>query len=119
VPLAAPVRIVNTQTGNGGRYGPLSPGATMAMQGTGIFDVPSAATALMTDVLAAPVSGGSYFTVYPGGTRPGVSTVAFSAGRAVSNAAMIGLNVSGGTAKIFNASGSVNAYLDLFGYFLP
>lgn len=116
VPLPAPVRIYNTQTGNGGHFGPLGPAETVTVQGTKVFDVPDSAIALVTGVQAAPISGGSYFTLYDTPARPSVSALAFSAGRLVSNLGVVNLGASG-QSSLFNASGSVNAYLDLFGYF--
>lgn len=117
VPLPSPVRVVSTLTGNGLRRGTL--GATTAtMQGSKIFDVAYGATALASTVWALPASGGNYMTLYPNAVRPPqIATMAFSAGRNVSNAVMGGLDAAGQT-KIENASGTVNVAIDLSGYFI-
>ncbi|MBN9621048.1 MAG: S8 family serine peptidase [Actinobacteria bacterium] len=117
VPLPAPVRIYNTQTGNGGHFGPIGSAQTVTVQGAKVFDVPDSAVSLVTGVQAASVSGGSYVTLYDTPTRPAVSAVNLSSGRLVSNLDFINLSAEG-QSSLYNASGSVNAYLDLFGYFI-
>jgi Subtilase family len=113
-----PVRIVDSRTGNGGRHAPLGQAATMIVQGGNIFDVPYAATALFSDVVAVPKTGSSFLAVYPGTTRPAAfSTVNFTAPRIVPNAAIANLT-SSGTATIYNNAGSSDVVVDLFGYFI-
>lgn len=116
VPLASPVRVVDTRKGNGGQLGPLGAGGTLSLQGAGIFDVPYSATAVLADVVATAPTATSFITVYPGTTRPNISTVNFTSGRTVSNADVA--NLSSGTANIFNAGGNVQVIVDLFGYFV-
>lgn len=116
VTLPSPVRIVDTRNGNGGQHGALGAQATMTLQGAGIFDVPYSAVGLMTGVVATGATAGSFLTIYTGATRPNVSTLNFTAGRVVPDAAVI--NLSSGTATIFNSGGSVQAVVDLFGYFV-
>src|SRR5262249_31974272 len=116
VTLPSPVRIVDTRNGNGGRHGALGARGTMTLQGAGIFDVPYPAVALLTGVAATASTAGSFLTIYPGATRPNVSTVNFTAKRVVPNAAVI--NLSSGTATIYNDQGSVQTVVDLFGYFV-
>jgi hypothetical protein len=116
VTLPSPVRIVDTRNGNGGRHGALGVQDTMTLQGAGIFDVPYSAVALMTGVVATASTTGSFLTIYAGATRPNVSTVNFTANRVVPNAAVI--NLSSGTATIYNDQGSVQTVVDLFGYFV-
>jgi Subtilase family len=117
VPVASPVRVIDTRTGNGGRLGSLGAGGTMSYQGRGIFDVPYSATAVFADIVATAGTATSFITVWPGGTRPNVSTVNFSSGRTVSNADVVNLS-SPGTATIFNSAGSAHVVVDLFGYFV-
>jgi Subtilase family len=117
VPVASPVRVIDTRTGNGGRLGSLGAGGTMSYQGRGIFDVPYSATAVFADIVATAGTASSFITVWPGGTRPNVSTVNFSSGRTVSNADVVNLS-SPGTATILNSAGSAHVVVDLFGYFV-
>lgn len=121
VPLPSPTRIVDTRTGNGGRHLPLGPdgaaNATETAQGSGIAGVPDAATALMTGVVGLPLTQASFLALYPGSNRPNVSSVNFTLGRTVSNAALANLT-SAGTVTIYNNAGNTNAVVDLFGYFI-
>jgi hypothetical protein len=116
VPMPSPVRIVDTRTGNGGRLGGLGAGGIMPLQGAGIFDVPYQATAVLTNFVATGATTGSFLATYPGSARPKVSTLNFTAGRTVPNAAVV--NLSSGKATIFNSVGSVQVVTDLFGYFI-
>jgi hypothetical protein len=117
--LPSPVRIADTRTGNGGRYSPL-PGsgskATLTLDVAGVGQVPLAASAVWVGVIAVPTSIG-YLTVYPAGqAKPVASTVDFTSGRAIANAAVTGLQ--SGDCSITESGGATNAVADLFGYFL-
>jgi hypothetical protein len=117
VPLPTPVRIASTSTGSGLPHAPLGV-TTASVSAAGRFNVPHGATASMSTLWALPVSGGSYMTMYPDATRPPqIATLAFSAGRNVSNGVAGGLNAAGQT-KIENANGSANVAIDLSGYFI-
>jgi subtilisin family serine protease len=123
VPLT-PVRIVDTSSGNGGRYGPLGAAGTMTVTGSGIDQVPYPAAALMVGVLPVPSAStpDSYLTIYPSSPRPGTSSVAFSGGRLVSNGVIMNLaagqNSLAETSQVYNSAGTVDIIMDLFGYFL-
>ena len=78
----------------------------------------------MTGVVEASTTTGAYLTAFPGTTRPSgsVSTVNFSPGRVVANAAVIGTPTSGAAAHqfgLYNNAGTTHAVVDLFGYFAP
>ena len=68
VPLT-PVRIVDTRYGNGGRHAPLGGAGTMTVTGSGIFDVPYPAAAVMVGVVPvpSPSTPEDYLTIYPSG----------------------------------------------------
>ena len=117
IALPAPVRISDTRSGNGGHLGVLGPHGTEALQGGGIFDVPYSASALLTNVTATAGTAGTFLTVYPGPTRPFVGTLNVTARRTVPNAAVVNLTASG-AATVYNDQGSVQAIVDLFGYFV-
>jgi subtilisin family serine protease len=123
VPLT-PVRIVDTRYGNGGRFAPLGAAATMTVTGSGIFDVPYPAAALMVGVVPVPSAStpDDFLTIYPSGARPNTSSVNFSGGRLVPNGVIMTLATapSNGpeTSQVYNAAGSVDIVLDLLGYFL-
>ncbi len=123
VPLT-PVRIVDTRYGNGGRFAPLGAAGTMTVTGSGIFDVPYPAAALMVGVVPVPSAStpNDFLTIYPSGARPNTSSVNFSGGRLVPNGVIMNLATapSNGpeTSQVYNAAGSVDVVLDLLGYFL-
>jgi hypothetical protein len=116
--LPSPVRIADTRTGNGGRYGALAgsgPNATLTLDVAGVGEVPLSASAVWVGVIAVPTSTG-YLTVYPAGqAKPLASTVDFTSGRAIANAAVSGLG--SGDFSITESGGATHAVADLFGYF--
>jgi Subtilase family len=115
VPLPAPVRIVDTRSGNGGVHSPLG---VETVYGAGINGVPFAATALLAGLVAVAHSGRSLFTVYPATQgNPGTSNLNFTAGRVVPNAVV--MNLGGRSGVIANRTGAADAVMDLFGYFEP
>jgi len=118
VPLASPVRVVDTRYGNGGIKAPLGAHGTIAETDAGLFDVPYTATALLIDVISVGPTATSWFQVYPGSSKPAsrTSTLNFTAGRVVSNAAITGLTAR--TFGAYNDAGSAHAVVDLFGYFV-
>jgi hypothetical protein len=116
VPLPAPVRMVDTRNGNGGRLGSLGTATTMSLFGSGVGEIPHSATALLTGVVAVSNTTQGYFTIYPGGaSKPGTSSLNFSGQRTVANAAIAGLG--GQSVNIYNYVASANAVVDVFGYF--
>ncbi|MCU1655522.1 MAG: hypothetical protein JWO57_178 [Pseudonocardiales bacterium] len=121
VALPAPVRIVDTRTNNGGsgaEPAPLQPDSSASFRGDGLFAVPYAATALLTGIVDVNATRGGYFTLFPGLTRPAApaSTLNFTTGRVVSNAAIVDL--SSDQFGLYNNLGNTDAAVDLFGYFV-
>jgi hypothetical protein len=92
-------------------------GKSIAVQVTGIDSIPSSATAVVGNLTATGSTGGGYLTVYAGSTAPTTSDVNFSAGTTNANMVISGLN-SSGQVNIANGGGqSVNALLDVSGWF--
>ena len=109
-----PVRVLDTRlTGV-----TLSGGATLAVPMAGVDGIASNATAVVTNVTAANTTAASFFTVYPGGTRPTSSDVNWMAGQVVSNLTLATLS-STGSISIYNHAGSTAVIVDAFGYFIP
>ena len=116
VALPSPVRIIDTRTGNGGRNGAIGQSTTQLYNGSGVGEIPYAATALMGGVTAVANGATTYVIVYPAsGTRPVVSTVNVTAGRVVANAAAI--NLSARNFDVYNNASSMSVVVDVFGYF--
>jgi hypothetical protein len=125
VAMPSPVRIVDTRTGNGGTGNGGTPkavgaGRSITVVGAGLGDVPRAATALFTSVVDASATSTGYLTAFQGATKPAgaASTLDFTAGRIVPNAAIIGVSGSPPMFGVFNSYGSTNIAVDLFGYFI-
>lgn len=110
----SPVRVLDTrQTGQR-----LGPQATLGQQIAGVDGISASATAVVTTITASGTTANSYFTVYPGGTRPTVSDVNWRAGQIAANLTLATLGPTGGLA-VYNNSGNANLIVDVLGYFTP
>lgn len=107
-----PVRVLDTRA-NGETLGA---GATLTLQLGGVAGIPSNASAVVTNVTATDTTASSYFTVYPGGTRPLASDLNWVAGETIPNLTVATLSSSGAT-TIYNHSGSADVIVDTSGYF--
>ncbi|MFP5489253.1 MAG: hypothetical protein ACLGHQ_13215, partial [Acidimicrobiia bacterium] len=134
VALDAPCRLVDTRPA--GNVGPkdttLVAGESNAYEiqvtgGSGRcvdeLEVPAGATGVALNVTSvprsAPVTGRSYFTVYPAdAARPGTSNLNFLADDPpVPNKVDVGLSPDG-RIKIFNNEGEADVVVDVFGYYV-
>ena len=83
----------------------------MTVTGSGIFDVPYPAAAVMVGVVPVPSASTpeDYLTIYPSSPRPNTSSVNFSGGRLVPNGVIMNLAAapSNGpeTSQVYNAAG--------------
>lgn len=109
-----PVRVLDTRVSGG----TLGPNGTYTQQLAGIDGISATATSVVTNVTAANTTASSYFTVYPGGTRPTASDVNWTAGEVVPNLTVATLSSSGST-TVYNHAGSADLIIDAFGYFSP
>lgn len=134
ITLDAPCRIVDTRvdTNVGPKDTVLAAGEGNAYEiqitgdsgnCTGDLAVPDGATGVALNVTAiprsAPVTGRSYFTVYPADApRPQTSNLNFLADEPpVPNKVDVGLS-SDGRIKIFNFEGEADVAVDVFGYYI-
>ena len=92
-------------------------GNSITIQVTGEANIPADATAVVGNLTAVDSTGGGYLTVYSSGTAPTTSDVNFGIGITDANMVIGGLT-SSGTVNIANGGGqSVNALLDVSGWF--
>ena len=112
VPIT-PVRLLDTRISGS----PLGPGQTLTQTVAGQDGIAAGATAVVSNVTATDTTQASYFTVYPGGSRPVASDVNWAAGQTVPNLTIATLG-SGGATSIYNHAGSADAIMDAFGYFV-
>lgn len=115
VSLSSPVRALDTRSGSGV---PFNPGATRNLSFTAA-GVPSDATMVAVNITAVSPTATGYLSAYPaGGSTPNVSSVNFTAGTTVANAAFVRLGANG-EITILNSAGSTHVLVDVIGYSSP
>jgi hypothetical protein len=133
VTLPAPVRVINTSTGEGGITGPLVPGSTVhtssAVAGTN--GIPVGANALVANLAVSGVGGAllngyGVMTIFPAGeATPATANINAGAGCfALSNTVTAGLGTGADAGKVsivWGGGGPVpnaQAYLDVIAYII-
>ncbi|HUY09271.1 MAG TPA: G1 family glutamic endopeptidase [Candidatus Dormibacteraeota bacterium] len=111
----SPVRVLDTRT----TAQTLGTGSVLVQTAAGLDGIPTNATAVVTNVTATNTTAASYFTVYPGGTRPLASDLNWGVGQTVANLTVAGLSSSSGAISVYNSAGSSDLIIDVFGYFVP
>lgn len=107
-----PYRLADTRTAGGVR---LVPNTVRRIQVTGTGKVPSGTTAVSTNVTAVAPDGAGFIAAYSCTPDvPTVSTVNFSAGAVVANAAIVALDSAGGLCLSANVAADV--VIDVNGY---
>ncbi len=112
----APTRLVDTRSGIGAPLAPIGPGATLrALIGNGA-PIPPSAKAVIVNITTVNSTAGGFITAWPSGaTMPLASTLNPQPGSAVPNQAYLLLG-TGASIDIFNAAGSSDVIVDVFGY---
>ena len=115
VPVS-PQRLVDSRDGTGGVLGQLGAGTHVAPTLATGAPVPGNAGAVVVNVTSVNSSLQSYVTAYPTGVeRPTASTMNPRPGVPVPNQAYLKLG-GAGRLDVFNASGSTDVIIDVFGY---
>ncbi|HLY34272.1 MAG TPA: hypothetical protein VKQ07_07050 [Jatrophihabitantaceae bacterium] len=117
----SPQRILNTTTGlgQGGHAAAVPARGIITLQVTGTGGVPtSAVAAAVVNLLAYQPGASGYITVWPGGTRPGVSSLTFQAGQQMSNLMLARLSSTGSVSLYNGSNATVQLFADVFGYVL-
>ena len=115
-PLAR-TRIMDTQTGLGGKTGKLGAAASMKLQVTGVGGIPAGASAVVLNLRGVAPTATSAVTAWTTGlSRPGASVLRLVAGRTSSNLITIKPNASG-QISLYNKTGSTHLIADVVGYF--
>ena len=113
-----PQRVVDTRIALGG-FGRMGEGDTHAMAMTTGAPVPASAQAVVVNVTSVDSTLPGYVTVWPFGVdRPLASTLNPRPGFAVPNQAYLRTG-TGGQLNAFNANGSTELIVDVFGYIVP
>ena len=115
VPVA-PKRIIDTRSGVGGPAAQVGPGGVLAMAVANASPVPPSAKAVIVNITTVNSTSGGFITVWPTGAgQPLASTLNPRPGSPVPNQAYLRLG-SGGSLNAFNAAGSTDIIVDVFGY---
>lgn len=116
-PLASPTRILDTRTTVGGHHAQLGPGQTATVT---VPNLPADATAVAINLTGTSVKQTTFLASYPGGSPwPGTSNVNLTT---VDSTAAVFAAVTLGpsdTITVRNQAGSVDAIVDLLGYYAP
>ena len=115
VPVA-PQRLIDTRDGTGGPAGGVGSAETQTLPVANANPVPAGAKAVIVNVTSVNSSMPSYITVWPTSSlQPLASTLNPRPGAAVPNQAYLRVG-SGGALDAFNAHGSTDIIVDVFGY---
>ncbi|MFJ5883934.1 PKD domain-containing protein [Kitasatospora cineracea] len=118
VPLAQPVRTLDTRTGTGAPKGKIGPGGSLKLKVTGTAGVPAdgTVTAVLVNLTSTGSTEDSHVIAYGGGARPNTSNLNTVAGRDVGNTAMVPV-AADGTVTLYNHSGRTDLIADVQGYY--
>jgi hypothetical protein len=118
--VIGPSRICDTRAGMGTECSgdSLTPGGVLPVQVTGVGGVPgSGPVAVVANLTAVSGTSMTYFTLYPaGGTTPNASDLNVDAQQNLPNLAITELS-SGGALDLYNSLGTIDAILDVEGWF--
>ena len=121
VPLAAPVRLMDTRAGEptvdgqAAGQGAVAGGTVRELQVAGRGGIPADATSAVLNVTAVGGGSAGFLTVFPcGGTRPTASNLNWIAGQITPNAVVTKLG-TGGTVCVF-AQTTVDVVVDISGH---
>jgi hypothetical protein len=86
---AAPQRLLDTRDGTGGQFGKVQAGTAIAVH------APFGAQAVAVNITVTNPEGPGFITAWPGGPRPTVSSVNYSADQTVPNFAIVPVGADG------------------------
>ncbi|HMC72247.1 MAG TPA: hypothetical protein VKJ07_24020, partial [Mycobacteriales bacterium] len=110
-----PARILDTRTAGSG--GPLGANSTRKVQITGAGGVPgSHVSGVVVNLTGVAPSDGTYLTMFPSGSPPTASNINLQPGEVRPNLVMVPV-ASDGSVELYNAQGSIDAVVDVAGYF--
>ena len=125
----APTRICDTRAGSGTECAgkPLTANSAELIRVAGVLNLPATGGSTLPVAVVANLTGvagsaSTYFTLYPSddAQRPLASDLNPGAGKAIANLAIVALATTGGSTgdiDLYNAVGSINAILDVAGWF--
>src|SRR5215468_6582201 len=115
-----PCRIADTRgNGFGGAFGPppLVPGAPRGFTMWSQCGIPTSAAAVSLNLTVTNTQGPGFLSVYPqGGAIPPASTLNFTAGQTVANAAVVPIGTGGAITAVAGVSGT-DLIIDVNGFY--
>jgi hypothetical protein len=117
----APVRVLDTRDGTGGRLGRLGPGEVLDLQlaGAGGLGGDAGAGGAVMNVTVTNASAPSYLTLYPSGqAQPNASNLNFGPDQQVANLAQVAIGARG-RVSVYNNQGYADVIMDLNGFYTP
>ncbi|MDQ2826510.1 MAG: hypothetical protein M3Y04_06090, partial [Actinomycetota bacterium] len=114
----APVRDLDTRTGDGGTSGRVGPDSAIDLAVAGVNGAPASISAIVVNLTVTDDAGPeSFLTVYPAGSgRPVASNLNFVAGVTRANLVTVPVG-AGGKVTIYNHVGNVHVVADVEGWF--
>ncbi|MBK9963612.1 MAG: hypothetical protein IPP07_01395 [Holophagales bacterium] len=116
----SPCRVADTRGfGFTGAYGPpaLTGGSARAFPMAGQCGIPASARAISVNFTVTNTGGAGFLGAFPQGSDyPGVSTLNFSAGQTLANAAIVPLSTAGGMSVVAGGAG-FDLIIDVNGYY--
>ncbi len=114
----APVRVIDTRDGTGGRSGALGPGGSFTVALAATVPALAGASAVMLNVTATGATTDSFVTVWPGGqSRPLTSNLNPSPALGAAPAMVTSRVGPGASVSLYNNSGSVHLVADVVGWY--
>ncbi|MDO5286149.1 MAG: hypothetical protein Q4G45_04930 [Actinomycetia bacterium] len=119
VPLAAPVRVLDTRSGVGAPARRLGNQGTVRV-GVSTIGVPASAAAVVVNVTAVQPTAPGFVTVYPwaGSVPPLVSNLNFVPGDVVPNLVVVKLGTSASVGLTASLQGTTDLVADVAGYYV-
>ncbi len=116
----APVRILDTRTGDGAPMSPVGGYASIDVQITGRVGVPaSGVSAVVLNVTVTEPFGPGFLTAWPAGeSRPLASNLNFGPGQTVANLVTVKVG-AGGRVSVFNGAFRTHVIADVAGWYGP
>jgi hypothetical protein len=117
----SPCRIVDTRGANGAFGGPiLAAGATrnFALPNGPCTGIPLSAGAYSLNITVTQAAGSGFILIYPqGGTQPLVSTLNYTAGQTIANAAVVPAGTPNGGVSVVAGAAGTHLIIDINGYY--
>ncbi len=110
----SPQRLLDTRN----QGGALTPQETLRVSLGGVGPIPSLVSALVVNVTATDTTAAGFLTVTPAPSLPTTSDLNWARGQTVANSDIATLGSTGQLA-LYNAAGTAQAIIDVFGYFMP